>query len=83
MTNLGGHCLQTLMEAFDAADDETPTLFIAYTVKGYGLPFAGHKDNHSGLMNPAQIGQLRDALGIAQGEEWAPYAGLGDNAAAA
>ena len=82
MTNLGGHCAETLMEAFDTARDETPTLFIAYTVKGFGLPFAGHKDNHSGLMNPGQIEGLRDNLGIAPGEEWAPYAGLGDNAAA-
>ena len=83
MTNLGGHCVETLMEAFDAAADETPTLFIAYTIKGYGLPFAGHKDNHSGLMNPRQVDALRDGLGIAPGDEWEPYAGLGDNAAAA
>ena len=83
MTNLGGHCIETLMEAFDAAADETPTLFIAYTIKGFGLPFAGHKDNHAGLMNPRQVDSLRDSLGIAAGDEWAPYAGLGDNAAAA
>jgi pyruvate dehydrogenase E1 component len=58
-------------------------MFIAYTVKGYGLPFAGHKDNHAGLMNPGQIHGLRDSLGIAEGDEWAPYAGLGDNSASA
>ena len=80
MTNLGGHCLETLVEAFDEADDETPTLFIAYTVKGYGLPLAGHKDNHAGLMNPGQIDALRTSLGIASGEEWAPFGGLGNNA---
>lgn len=79
MTNLGGHCVETLLDAFAEADDEKPTLFIAYTVKGYGLPFAGHKDNHAGLMNPTQIASLRDAMGIAEGEEWEPFAGLGDN----
>ncbi|WP_374945236.1 transketolase [Sphingomonas sp.] len=83
MTNLGGHCVETLMEAFAAAADERPTMFIAYTIKGFGLPFAGHKDNHAGLMNPRQIEQLRGDLGIAQGDEWEPYAGLGDNAATA
>ena len=83
MTNLGGHCVATLMEAFDAAQDDRPTLFIAYTVKGYGLPFAGHKDNHAGLMNPGQIAGLRDRLGIAEGDEWEPFAGLGDNTATA
>ena len=82
MTNLGGHCLATLVDAFDAAQDSRPTLFIAYTVKGYGLPFAGHKDNHAGLMTPTQIAELRAGLGVAEGEEWAPYGGLGDNAAA-
>ena len=82
MTNLGGHCAATLIEAFDGAMDDRPTLFIAYTVKGYGLPFAGHKDNHAGLMNPSQIATLRDSLGIRGGEEWHAFAGLGDNAAA-
>lgn len=82
MTNLGGHCAESLAEAFDAAQDDRPTVFIAYTVKGYGLPFAGHKDNHAGLMNPNQVEALRQGLGIAEGDEWAPYAGLGDNAAA-
>ena len=82
MTNLGGHCPETLIEAFDGAQDDRLTLFIAYTVKGFGLPFAGHKDNHSGLMNPGQIATLRSSLGIGEGEEWAPWGGLGDNAAA-
>ncbi len=83
MTNLGGHCIETILEAFVRAADDTPTCFIAYTVKGYGLPFAGHKDNHAGLMNPGQIAGLRDQMGIAAGDEWVPFAGLGDNAAAA
>ena len=82
MTNLGGHCMETLVEAFDAAQDDVPTLFIAYTIKGFGLPFAGHKDNHAGLMNPAQTAALRDAMGIAEGEEWEPLAGLGGNSRA-
>ena len=82
MTNLGGHCIETLVDAFAGADDDKPTMFIAYTVKGFGLPFAGHKDNHAGQMNPGQIAGLRESMGIAQGREWEPYAGLGDNAAA-
>ncbi len=82
MTNLGGHCIESLVDAFDGAQDERPTLFIAYTVKGYGLPLAGHKDNHSGMMNPTQIEQLRANMGIAEGSEWEPFGGLGDNQAA-
>ncbi len=82
MTNLGGHCPATLVQAFDAARDDRPTLFIAYTIKGYGLPFAGHKDNHSGLMTEAQMDALRARLGVPVGGEWEPWAGLGADEAA-
>ncbi|HET6970291.1 MAG TPA: transketolase, partial [Phenylobacterium sp.] len=76
MIGLGGHCIETLTEAFDAAQDDTPTLFIAYTVKGFGLPLQGHKDNHAGLMTPSQVEALRQTMGVPQGEEWEPLAGL-------
>ena len=58
--------MESLVEAFDAAQDDVPTLFIAWTIKGYGLPFAGHKDNHAGLMNPTQMAALREAMGVAR-----------------
>jgi pyruvate dehydrogenase E1 component len=79
-TDLGGHCMETLIEAFEAAQDEVPTLFIAWTIKGFGLPFAGHKDNHAGLMNPTQLAALREAMGVREGQEWEPLQGIGDNA---
>jgi pyruvate dehydrogenase E1 component len=79
-TDLGGHCMDSLVEAFDAAQDDVPTLFIAWTIKGYGLPFAGHKDNHAGLMNPTQMAALRDAMGVREGHEWEPLESVGDNA---
>jgi pyruvate dehydrogenase E1 component len=79
-TDLGGHCMECLVEAFDAADDDVPTLFIAWTIKGCGLPFAGHKDNHAGLMNPTQMGELRSKMGVGEGREWEPLEGVGDNA---
>ncbi|HVE02112.1 MAG TPA: transketolase, partial [Sphingomicrobium sp.] len=63
-SDLGGHCMETLVEAFDDADDDVPTLFIAWTIKGFGLPFAGHKDNHAGLMNPTQAAALRENSGV-------------------
>jgi pyruvate dehydrogenase E1 component len=79
-TDLGGHCMETLTQAFDSADDDVPTLFIAWTIKGFGLPFAGHKDNHAGLMNPTQLAALRDAMGVREGHEWETLEGVGDNA---
>lgn len=76
MTDLGGHCMETLLEAFASVDDDRPHVFIAYTVKGKGLPFQGHKDNHAGLMNKTQLTAYQEGEGIAAGEEWEPFAGL-------
>jgi len=72
--------METLVEAFDAAQDDVPTLFIAWTIKGYGLPFAGHKDNHAGLMNPTQMAAWREVMGVTEGREWESLDGVGDNA---
>jgi pyruvate dehydrogenase E1 component len=79
MTNLAGHDIDSMIEAFDRSNDDQPTLFIAYTIKGFGLPFAGHKDNHAGLMNPTQIAALREEMGVREGREWEPLEGVGDN----
>jgi pyruvate dehydrogenase E1 component len=76
MTNLGGHDLESVLQAFHGASDDTPTCFIAYTIKGYRLPFAGHKDNHAGLMTPNQIALLQSKMRIRSGEEWSPFEGL-------
>ncbi|MBV9218629.1 MAG: transketolase, partial [Methylobacteriaceae bacterium] len=82
MTNLGGHDLATVLDAFARADDDRPTCFICYTIKGFGLPFAGHKDNHAGLMTPAQIEALRLEMGVRPGHEWDRFEGLTDERAA-
>jgi len=76
MTNLGGHDMASVLDAFHNAPPDGPTCFIAYTIKGFGLPFAGHKDNHAGLMNPEQMAQFQRSNAVAEGEEWAPFAGL-------
>ena len=76
MTNLGGHDLEALLEAFHGAADDRPHCFIAYTVKGWGLPFAGHKDNHAGLMTPEQMAALQRAHDVPEGQEWSDRAGL-------
>ena len=77
MSNLAGNDVEAVLEAFIEADtDDTPTCFIAYTIKGFGLPLAGHKDNHSGLMNNDQIGSYKKSLNINDGEEWDYFSGL-------
>jgi len=76
MTNLAGHDLPSLIEAFGKVDHDRPICFICYTIKGFALPFAGHKDNHAGLMTPAQTESLRAAMNIRPGHEWDTFEGL-------
>ena len=77
MENLGGHCIETLLDGFAAAAaHDRPTAFVAYTVKGWGTPLAGHKDNHGGLMTPAQMEGFRTAMGVRAGHEWDRAEGL-------
>ncbi|TPQ52392.1 transketolase [Prosthecomicrobium hirschii] len=77
MTNLGGHDLDSLVEAFEAArSHDRPTCFICYTVKGMHLPLQGHKDNHAGLMTPAQMDVFRAAQKVRPGHEWDRFEGL-------
>jgi pyruvate dehydrogenase E1 component len=78
MMNLGGHDIEVLTEAMRQAeaDGDHPTCFIAYTIKGMGLPFAGHKDNHAGLMSKEQMEQFRRDMNIRPGHEWDLFEGL-------
>ena len=76
MANLGGHCISSLLEQFHAAPTDRPTAFIAYTVKGWGTPLAGHKDNHAGQMTAEQMERLREALNVREGHEWDRFEGL-------
>jgi pyruvate dehydrogenase E1 component len=76
MSNLGGHDVETLVDAFEAIDHDRPVCFIAYTIKGIGLPFQGHKDNHAGLMTVSQMETWRTSQKIRTGHEWDKFEGL-------
>lgn len=76
MNNLGGHDLPALIKAFKSIDHDRPVCFICYTVKGFGLPMAGHKDNHAGLMTPAQMETFRALNNVRPGHEWDRFEGL-------
>lgn len=81
MSNLGGHDMASMLEAFEQVDHDRPVCFIAYTIKGVGLPFQGHKDNHAGLMTVAQMEKYRESQNIRPGHEWDKYEGLAQDAA--
>jgi pyruvate dehydrogenase E1 component len=76
MSNLGGHDMASMIDAFESIDHDRPVCFIAYTIKGVGLPMQGHKDNHAGLMTVAQMEKWRTEQGIRAGHEWDKFEGL-------
>jgi pyruvate dehydrogenase E1 component len=76
MNNLGGHDLPAVLAALHGAHADRPTCFICYTVKGFGLPMAGHKDNHAGMMTPAQMEDFQKAMRVRPGHEWDKFEGL-------
>lgn len=78
--NLGGHDLDTLREAYTRIDDTRPTVIIAYTIKGYGLPTQGHPQNHSSLLTDEQYADLAASLGK---DTTNPWAGFDDTSPAA
>ena len=73
MNNLGGHCIDTLTSTFASIDHDKPTVFLAYTIKGWGTPLAGHKDNHAGLMTKAQMEGFQQKIGVRPGDEWEEF----------
>lgn len=78
MENLGGNCVQTMAETFAAIAHDRPVCFLAYTIKGWGTPIAGHKDNHGGLMNKTQMAEWQKHMGVATGDEWDRFATVSD-----
>ena len=72
VTDLGGHDLASLIDAFEACDAVTdrPSVVFCYTVKGWRLPTAGNPRNHSAQLTGEQIDAVRADLGIEADDEW-------------
>ncbi|WP_262281511.1 pyruvate dehydrogenase [Micromonospora sp. MA102] len=72
VTDLGGHDLQAMLDAYAQCDAVTdrPSVVFAYTVKGWGLPIAGNPRNHSALLTTEQVDALRAAHGLTRDTEW-------------
>ncbi|HET8971343.1 MAG TPA: transketolase C-terminal domain-containing protein, partial [Candidatus Nanopelagicales bacterium] len=72
VTDLGGHDLAAMLDAYQQCDavKDRPSIVFAYTVKGWGLPLAGNPRNHSALLTPAQVDDLRGRAGLDAATEW-------------
>jgi pyruvate dehydrogenase E1 component len=73
--DVGGHDLVAITEAYAEAERHRagPSVILADTIKGWGLPLAGDPMNHGALLTQTQLHELRDRLGIAAGDEWAGF----------
>jgi pyruvate dehydrogenase E1 component len=76
LANLGGHDLEEIIATLGRVDDEParPTVIFAYTIKGWGLPIAGHPLNHAMSLSSEQIEALRQQLCVAADDPWAGFA---------
>lgn len=71
--NLGGHDLAALTAAYRQIDDSRPTVILAYTIKGHGLPTEGHPQNHSALLSHDEYVQLASRLDMNPNQPWGRF----------
>jgi len=73
--DVGGHDLSAVLGALADAGRhrDRPTVILADTVKGWGLPLAADPLNHGALLTASQLERLRERLGVAAGAEWARF----------
>jgi pyruvate dehydrogenase E1 component len=71
--DLGGHDLAQLRAAYANAATDRPTVVLAWTIKGWGLPIEGHPGNHSQLLSAEQYADLAAASGVSVEDPWAPF----------
>ena len=74
--NLGGHDMQTLLEAMQAAksNEEKPTLIVAYTIKGRGLKCQAMSGNHSSLPEEDELAAIAKDIGASNEDPFADFA---------
>ena len=75
VSDLAGHDLESLLEAFDRCDRVTdrPSVIYAYTLKAWRLPTEGHPGNHSALLTPGQWRDLARFLDVDADDPWQPF----------
>jgi pyruvate dehydrogenase E1 component len=75
LSDVGGHDLDAIVEAFAEADRaaDRPVAILASTIKGWRLPFAGDPLNHGAQLTADQVQALQRELGVPEGDEFAPF----------
>jgi pyruvate dehydrogenase E1 component len=73
--DVGGHCVQCLMRAYDQAhaDPDAPLMIIAHTIKGWGLEMRAHPANHSMLPSREEVDRLLERTGLTPDDPFALF----------
>ncbi len=76
LDDVGGHCLETLVEALERTrqDPAEPYLVIAHTIKGWNLRSAAHPANHSTLPSAEEIEEILTRAGLSWDDPFARFA---------
>ena len=74
-SDLGGHSMEKMLEAFDLArrDGEVPYLVIVHTIKGWGLECAADPSNHSALPSEREVLSLLEKNGLSADDPFALF----------
>jgi pyruvate dehydrogenase E1 component len=75
ISDLGGHDLADLLDAYARADQVTdrPSVIFAYTIKAWRLATQGHPANHSALLSTEQWQELAARTGADPEHPWSSF----------
>ncbi|MFO1009384.1 MAG: pyruvate dehydrogenase [Planctomycetota bacterium] len=73
--DLGGHCMEKLVEAYSTArrDSSAPYMLVAHTLKGWGLECRAHPANHSTLPEESEVHALLAKNGLSVEDPFALF----------
>ncbi len=73
--DLGGHCMETLVEVLRASREEPdePYLVVVHTIKGWGLECAADPSNHSALPSKKEIDGILERAGLDESDPFAHF----------
>ncbi|MCB0347542.1 MAG: pyruvate dehydrogenase [Bdellovibrionales bacterium] len=76
LRDFGGHDFEVLIDALERSKKDTrrPTLIVAHTLKGWGLPQAGASGNHSSLPSLEEMQDLQKAHKIPDSDLFQEFA---------
>jgi len=73
--DLGGHCMESVVEALKASrqDPDEPYMVVAHTIKGIGMECVAHPSNHSTLPSKKEVEKIMIEAGLTLDDPFARF----------